>query len=737
MAAISTIGRKLLWPKPQSFPMLAMALLSLAGAVVIFAWSLYLAVAYFHPLFYWDQWASVGDYHRFLRGEFGLANLFAQHNEHRIAFPRLVFLADFILGHGLNVINIGAIFVVQALHAALFGVIARRLTSGPLAVIAVSIVTILLFSFAQAENLTWGFQVQFVGVYAAVTFALWLLALAIERQRASAAFLGYALGAAAMLIVATYTMSNGATGGFAMIFVVLSLRARPALTIGVIILTAILLFAYFHDFHPVASHSPPGFVLQRPVDFVVYALVYLGGVLGPFGHFAAALMGAVGAAVAAFATARLVLGKDKEPARATLTGVMIFVALTAVATAFGRAFFGLDQALSSRYFTPAAVFSSAEVIYLASFASAATARVAPKVAFGAIAAVAVVGAVSAHFAERFFARQHYLNLALASDALLSGVEPNEAMQFVYPDPDAPRREAGFLNEQRLSIFAWPEGRMRGQALSAVFPREDDDACRGAFDSAETVAESDGVGASGWAWDRRRKTLVRRVLFVDSHDAIVGFASGGGARRDVRAAVPEVRSRDVGWRGFANVPGGEPLRAYAVVGDGDTVCMFGARSAPPVETIGAPPREADVSVAGAPIEGRVALSGGWTPNGYHVSAGTPPYDGPAFGSWSGADANQGEATVGPFTAPQGAFALPLVSGPSTHGQSIVVKDAETGEVYIRFKPAVRIQWRPLVLTLPPEKAARPLLLVAMDHGSEWGEWMAIGQPRAVVSTETAR
>ncbi len=731
MGAISTFGRRLQLPELQSLPLLATAVLSAAAAVAILASTLYLAIAYFHPLFYWDQWATVIDYHRFLKGEFGLGDLFAQHNEHRIAFPRLIFLADFVLGRGFNVINIGAIFVVQALHAALFGVIAWRLTRGPLFAIVLSIVTILLFSFAQAENMTWGFQVQFVGVYAAVTLALWLLALAIERQKAGASFVGYALGAAAMLIVATYTMSNGVTGGIAMIFVALALRARPALAVGVVALTAALLAAYFYSFHPVPSHSPPGFALHHPVDFVVYALVYLGGVLGAFGHYAAALMGLGGVAVAGFATARLLLGKDKEPARATLTGIMIFIALTAVATAFGRAFFGLNQALSSRYFTPAAVFWSAEIIYLASFAGAAPARLAAKIAFGAIGAAVAVGAINAHFAERFFARQHYLNLALASDAFLSGIEPNEAMQFAYPDPDIPRREAAFIKEQGLSIFAWPEGQMRGEPISAVFPREDDGACRGAFDSAETIAESDGVTASGWAWDRRRKSLVRRVLFVDSHDAIVGFASGGGRRRDVRAAVPEVRSRDVGWRGFANVPGGEPLRAYAVVGGGEAVCLFGARTTPLVETVGARPDQAKLSALGEPIDGKVVFSGGWTPNGYHVSAGAPPFDGPAFGSWSGADANQGEVTIGPFTAPDMVFALPFVSGPATGGQSIVVKDAETGEVYVRFKPAVRTEWSALVLTLPPDKATRPLLLVAADHGSEWGQWMAIGLPRSVV------
>jgi hypothetical protein len=200
---------------------------------------------------------------------------------------------------------------------------------------------------------------------------------------------------------------------------------------------------------------------------------------------------------------------------------------------------------------------------------------------------------------------------------------------------------------------------------------------------------------------------------------------------VRAAVPEVRNREVGWRGFANVPSGEPLRAYAIVDGGAAACLVGARVAPLDDRLGTLPVEAQASITGAAIEAKVALSGGWTANGQHASTGEPVIDGPAFGSWSGADANQGEATIGPFVAPEGAFALPIVTGPSTHGQSITVEDAETGELYIRFKPAVRTQWSTLLLTLPIDKADRPLRLVAKDQGDQWGQWMAIGLPHAVV------
>ena len=110
---ISVLIASLLLPgRPRHFESARLPLLiaataaCLVGACAVFAQTLYLSVKYFHPLFYWDQWDVVRAYHRWIDGGDGLSLLFAQHNEHRIAFPRLIFLADFALGRGLNIINL-------------------------------------------------------------------------------------------------------------------------------------------------------------------------------------------------------------------------------------------------------------------------------------------------------------------------------------------------------------------------------------------------------------------------------------------------------------------------------------------------------------------------------------------------------------------------------------------------------------------------------------------------------
>ena len=727
MAAISSIGGRFGRPLLGTRFLLATTIVCIVGAAAICADTLRLTVTYFQPLFFWDQWATVDNYRSIVSNTYRISDLFSQHNEHRIVLPRLIFLTDFVFGRGLNIINICTVFIIQLLHATLIARIARRLNTGFMSIISIAIVFILLFSFGQAENFLWGFQVQFVGVYAAATAALWCYARAIEQQKNALPFLGFAIGAAFMAIVATYTMSNGVICGVVMIFLGLSLRTRAATTAGTVLITAALLLSYFIHSHIVPYNSPPSVLIQHPLNFIAYFLVYIGGLAGSSGVTAAGVFGALGLSLTLFAATRMILRGEDNSARATLVGVMIFIVLTAGVTAFGRVFFGLDQALSSRYFTPVAVFWAAQVVYWSSFAPPTSRNWRASAIFVAVSLAVVTGAVRGQLALRSYASGHFRNLNLASDALLSRVDVNDAMRLVYPDPQVPKRLAPFLDDQHLSIFSWPEARLGGMRLSAAFSKIDDQACLGAFDSAELSPESDAVAAIGWAWDRVRRTSVKRVVLVDSHDMIVGFASGGWSRPDVRRALPEVRSKRVGWSGFAKVPGREPIRAYADLNDGSAACLVGDFVAPADDRIGAQPVEADLSTLGAVIEAAGVLSGGWTLNGQEPVAGAPSVMGAVYGSWSGNDANQGETNIGPFTAPGGAFALPIVTGPSTGGQSITVKDADTNEVYIHFRSSVRTQWGALVLTVPPEKASRRLLVVAADHGSNWGQWMAIGEP----------
>ena len=310
-AVISNIGARNGRPALWSLPLVAISFVCIVVAVTIFADTFRLIVQYFQPLFFWDQWATVDDYHRLTSGNYSLSDLLSSHNEHRIAFPRLIFLADFVFGHGLNIINIAAIFLTQLMHAILLSRIGCRVNTGLQSIIVLAIVFILLFSFGQAENFRWGFQIQFVGVYAAASLALWWFARAVEQQQNGLPSIGLAIGAAAMEIIATYTMSNGVICGVVMIFLGLTLRAHAVLTASIAMLTVSLLFAYFFHFHALVYQAPPGFVFEHPDKFIEYTIVYLGSSAGRFGLATAGLLGTLGLALTLFAAVRMILHREQ------------------------------------------------------------------------------------------------------------------------------------------------------------------------------------------------------------------------------------------------------------------------------------------------------------------------------------------------------------------------------------------------------------------------------------------
>ncbi len=190
----------------------SLAWLAAAAAAAVLVTAVATAAMTHSSLPHEDEWYSLDLYAAALRGDF-LPRLLSQHNEHRIAFPRLLFWTDYALLDGTGRVDLAATFVVQGLEACLLAWVAAKAGVGTALTLATgAMATVLLFSLRQYENLTWGFQTQFVGVFAAASLAVALHArsMAAPDGRGAAWPLLAALG---MTFVATYTMANGLLGG--------------------------------------------------------------------------------------------------------------------------------------------------------------------------------------------------------------------------------------------------------------------------------------------------------------------------------------------------------------------------------------------------------------------------------------------------------------------------------------------------------------------------------------------
>ena len=341
-----------------------------------------------------DQWELVPRLAHFQSGALSFNDVWRQHNEHRPAFPILIMLGlaratrwNISAEIAANVVLGAGIFLVcaAALRSVYRGLPEARWWLLP-------VLSLLIFSPQQWENWLWGWQIQiFLGVLAGLV-GFWLLA----HPKPSAWRFG---GALLCGVVGTYSFSSGLT-----YWVVgpIALWLRPELRgwrrAGLwTVVGSATIASYFTDYHLNPGHPSllSNFAtLDAFGKFMLYVVKYLGAPVASVSVPLAALTGAAG----------LVLFFALLAARWRQRGTAGFVfpctvglnaVAAAVMTGLGRAGYGSDQALSSRYGTIAeplwlAIAFLALCVALKGVPSAYTRRRAGMMAVGAVLVSLVV-----------------------------------------------------------------------------------------------------------------------------------------------------------------------------------------------------------------------------------------------------------------------------------------------------------------------------------------------------------
>ncbi|MGE0410216.1 MAG: hypothetical protein AB7P23_13270, partial [Amphiplicatus sp.] len=312
------------------------------------------------PVPFWDMWDGyIGFYERLKDGEAGL--WFAQHNEHRIFLSRLLFFVDleWFGGRGAFLLAVNLAFAL--LSAGLFRAFIRDevgTQAGPAGAALAFVCLALSFSWTQQENLSWAFQSQFFLGQSLALLAFLLLHRATRASREEKPSTGLFALACASGALAACALGNGVLALPLMAAQAIMMKARGRRIAILVLLAALVLFAYFHDYRSPAGHGTfLNSLFHEPLAVVAYALVYLGS---PFINAFESLGKAPAAALSLLLIAGSALFFWRELARplastsrVALLGFIAYVGATALATAGGRLAFGLDQAASSRYATPA------------------------------------------------------------------------------------------------------------------------------------------------------------------------------------------------------------------------------------------------------------------------------------------------------------------------------------------------------------------------------------------------
>lgn len=450
--------------------LLALALASLW----IFLGAVWIAVVGYAPTPFWDEWDNVTT-------EQLINHFFSPHNEHRIVVARILILADIWLTQNLGMLKLGWTLLISLGHLLVLVMLFRRAfpsaRAGP-RILFWLVGTSLFFSGFQYANFTWGFQVQFVGVFFFASAACALVALAVSKVGPQRTIL--AILAACCALLSTGSMANGLLIWLILppLAVLTGLGWRWTLgyaTIGALI-WPLYLVGLDHHKHPgqsVGGQSLAQF-LTDPVATLAYTLSYLGGSLPQSLHTLqpatqlnqltlSAGAGLLACLLLTLAICQIRVQKSLlKPATLALIGAAAFVALSAAITATGRIDLGVTQSFSSRYGAgPAAFWTIALGLLLLSNPQPIVKRIAAALATGGVVVLALAQPVWIASAGNLGVRK-----TEAQAALLSGVFLPDVLKGVYPDPEKPYAKAKILRARKQTLFAYPYARLVGQSLES-------------------------------------------------------------------------------------------------------------------------------------------------------------------------------------------------------------------------------------------------------------------------------
>ena len=306
---------------------------------------------------YWDQWELVPLLEKMHNNTLTLADLWSQHNEHRIIFPKILMLLLARLSNW-NIFLELCTNIVLATFTLLFLLSMLRDTLKTVPLWLKIFTSLMVFSMVQYENWSWGWQIQISLAVLGSVVAIW----AANKWQGKTIGLIIVISAA---VLSSYSFNMGLLT-WPVVLVVMLLqkkwRRKHIVILTVACIATVLL--YYHKYTIPTHHPPILFFLAHPLIYIRYVLTYLGASLcwTYFSSFKTALIILSLISLAIFNIWRF----DKQKLRdlAPWLALALYVCMAACATGLGRAGFGWKQAFSSRYTTISVFLPLSTVVLL-------------------------------------------------------------------------------------------------------------------------------------------------------------------------------------------------------------------------------------------------------------------------------------------------------------------------------------------------------------------------------------
>lgn len=504
----------------------------------------------YSPVPYADMWDGyLNFYFRIHEGDWSA--WWVQHNEHRILLARLFFWIDlhcfngngwFLILVNFTLVGISCLVFARIIHEQI-----EKRDQWP-----VMFVTAVLFLWAQHENLTWGFQSQFILAQLIPLAALHYLHLAAKTEQKTTR---HFILATVLGIISIATMANGILALPLMSILAMILRMpwqRCTVLIGSSIGSILI---YFYNFNAPENHgSLLKTITTIPVDAIKYVALYIGSpifyLLGQqeAGINAAMIGGFILIALSLYASGIELFASQKSSLRLSLLTFILYIGGTAVGTAGGRLVFGLHQALASRYSTPALM---AWIAIFVLFAPSITTFQKPWMRRPWIVFFLLLTLMLPLQLTALSSRVSILHeRRVAALALELTVADRRQITAAYPFPDWVISFAHKPSQLNLSIFGLPPIKDARERLGATAPtRSKTPSNIGSIDTMYLIpGEPEFIGVRGWFFDREVKRVPAMVDFVNQNNLIVGMALTGQPRADVAGTV-DPQAAESGFKGY--------------------------------------------------------------------------------------------------------------------------------------------------------------------------------------------
>jgi hypothetical protein len=306
---------------------------------------------------FWDEWDSIIRFvDKVLNGGLKLSDFFAQHNENRMFFPRIIFLIIGLLTDMNMKVFMHISWVFMTFTYTLIIIYLKNIEShykDNKNVVGL-LVGFLVFSTVQVENILSGFQMAWFMICSFAVASFYFFYLSCHRNSRKFLFISIVCG-----IITSFSSANGLFVFPSIICVQLLLvltkkKVNAMFFISTISVTAITFLTYFINYREPVSH--PDYFGASLVNLSRYFIVCIGSSITPgylnrvFKEILVFYFGVIILVLIICLFFYLIYNKKIYDNMFPIS-LIIFSLFFVLAVTMGRAGFGVEQAAASRYTT--------------------------------------------------------------------------------------------------------------------------------------------------------------------------------------------------------------------------------------------------------------------------------------------------------------------------------------------------------------------------------------------------